>query len=116
MSTVTAEAPAPQAPSGAHVVAPRRSWRQPVVLWVLGLVSLVAFGVGSPGGTRSTFGLSTASQVIQLPPLPLPTRPTAIVLALVGLAIAAVVTLAAVALVRPELLVLAAPFGLLCSL
>ncbi len=92
MSTLTAEAPAPQAPSGSHVVAPRRSWRQPVVLWVLGLLSLVAFGLGSPDGTRSTFGISTASQVLQVPPLPLPTRPTAVVLALLALAVAGVVT------------------------
>jgi simple sugar transport system permease protein len=92
MSTVTAEAPAPQAAAGSHPVAPRRTWRQPVVLWVLGLLALVAFGAGSPGGTRSSFGLSTAGQVIQIPPLPLPTRPTAVLLALVGLGIAAVVT------------------------
>lgn len=92
MSTLTAEAPAPQASSGSRVVAPARSWRQPVVLWGMGLLALVAFGVGSPGGTRSTFGLSAAGQVIQLPALPLPSRPTAIGLALLGLAIAAVVT------------------------
>ncbi|MFC3689343.1 ABC transporter permease [Aquipuribacter hungaricus] len=92
MSATLAQAPAPQAPSGAHLVAPRRSWRQPVVLWVMGLLALAAFGLGSPGGTSSTFGLSAAGQAVQLPDLPLPTRPTALVLALVGLAVAAVVT------------------------
>lgn len=92
MSTLTAQAPAPQARPVPRGVVPARSWRQPVVLWVMGLLSLVAFGVGSPGGTRSTFGLSSAGQVLQLPALPLPSRPTALVLAVLGLVIAGVVT------------------------
>jgi hypothetical protein len=66
------------------VVAPRRSWRQPVVLWVMGLLALLGFGLGSPAGTTSGFGLSTPGQALQLPSSWCPRRPRLLVLSLLG--------------------------------
>ncbi len=110
MSTTTA--PAPLLPARANAVAARRSWRQPVVLWVMGLLALLAFGLGSPAGTTSGFGLSTASQAIQLPVVVLPTRVTALVLSVLGLAVAGWVTYL-VAARRPVRTGLSVLFGVL---
>jgi general nucleoside transport system permease protein len=90
--SATMTAPAAQAPHEQHVVAPRRSWRQPIVMWVMGLIALIGFGLGSPAGTTSGFGLSTPGQQLQLDPVVVPTQATAIVLSLLGLAVAGVVT------------------------
>lgn len=92
MSVDTAARPAqPKAPREAHVVAPRRSWRQPVVLLVLGVLGVVVFGFGSPAGTTSGFGLSTPGQALQLPPVVVPSRATAVVLAVLALSVAGLV-------------------------
>ena len=92
MSTATVAAPQPQAPDRPVAVAPRRSWRQPVVLWLMGLLAVLGFGLGSPAGTTSGFGLSTGQEVLQLPAVVLPTQTTALLLSALGLAVAAVVT------------------------
>lgn len=91
-ATATAPAPRADAPQGPPVVAPRRSWRQPVVLWVMGLLALLGFGLGSPAGTTSGFRLSVESQAIQLPTVVVPTEATALLLSVLGLAVAGVVT------------------------
>ena len=92
MSTTTAPKPQAQAPGRAPVTDRRRSWRQPAVLWVLGLLALLAFGLGAPAGTASRFELSGRNQLVQLPALAVPAQPTALVLSLLGLAVAAWVT------------------------
>ena len=92
MSTTTAPKPQAQAPGRAPVTDRRRSWRQPAVLWVLGLLALLAFGLGAPAGTASRFELSGRNQLIQLPALGVPAQPTALVLSLLGLAVAGWVT------------------------
>jgi len=91
-ATATAPAPQPDLPQVAAVSEPRRSWRQPVLLWVMGLLALLGFGLGSPGGTTSGFGLSTSSQAIQLPSVVVPTQPTALLLSVLGLGVAGLVT------------------------
>lgn len=86
MST-QALAPVQQEPS-AVVVAPR-SWKAPIAFTVLGLVSLVFFGILGESGETSTFGISTPGDAVQIDPVGLPSRPVAIALSLVCLAIAA---------------------------
>lgn len=86
MST-QALAPVQQEPS-AVVVAPR-SWKAPIAFTVLGLVSLVFFGILGPSGETSTFGISTPGDAVQIDPVGLPSQPVAIALSLVCLAIAA---------------------------
>lgn len=86
MST-QALAPVQQEPS-AVVVAPR-SWKAPIAFTVLGLVSLVFFGILGKSGETSTFGISTPGDAVQIDPVGLPSQPVAIALSLVCLAIAA---------------------------
>jgi simple sugar transport system permease protein len=105
-ATTTTEAPAP-APARQEVVRPP-SWKVPITLGVLGLVALVAFGLGSASGSTSTFDLTTRAELVQLAPVALPTRATAIVLSGICLALAA----AAAALVaRRRTIPLAVPIG-----
>jgi simple sugar transport system permease protein len=54
---------------------------------VLGLIALVAFGFGSDAGLDFTFVFSRESDTVQIPDLTLPARATAIVLAIVILAL-----------------------------
>ena len=57
---------------------------------VLGLITLVAFGIGSPSGVDSTLVLSRAEDAVQIPNLVVPARTVNIVLGLVivGLGVA----------------------------
>ncbi|WP_219632993.1 ABC transporter permease [Haloechinothrix aidingensis] len=66
----------------------RRRWRAPVMFTVLGLGALVLFGLLAPGGERSTFGISTAGDIVEIDPLGVPSRQAAILLALLCLAVA----------------------------
>jgi general nucleoside transport system permease protein len=54
---------------------------------VLGLIALVAFGLGSESGLDFTFVFSRGSDAVKIPDLTLPARTTCIVLALVILAL-----------------------------
>src|ERR687897_1004199 len=58
-----------------------------VAAGVLGLIALVAFGFGSDAGLDFTFVFSRESDTVQIPDLTLPARATAIVLAIVILAL-----------------------------
>jgi simple sugar transport system permease protein len=88
MSTTTT----PLVPSAApekRVVAERPpSWRVPITLAVFGIVALVIFGFGSDSGEISTFGITLGSEALDIAPVELPTRASAIVLSVVCLALA----------------------------
>ena len=86
----------------------RRSWNVPVTLGVLGLLALVVFGLGADAGTTSTFGITTRGELVQLPPVALPTQLTALVLSLACLALAGVAAAAVARWRRPPL---AVPMG-----
>ncbi|WP_218566520.1 ABC transporter permease [Vallicoccus soli] len=90
MSTVQApgapEAPQRPAERGGAVVG--RSLRGPVTLLVLGLLAVLAFGLGSDAGATSRFGLSAPDDLVELPELALPTRATATLLAVAGVVLA----------------------------
>jgi ABC-type uncharacterized transport system permease subunit len=68
-----------------------KSWKAPIALGFFALVALFLFGiVGRPG--TSSFRLSTDSDFFQIPVIPAPTRPTALVVSIVLVLIAAYVT------------------------
>jgi simple sugar transport system permease protein len=86
--------PAPSAHGGAdrpdHVAPPPpRSWGAPIALLVFALLALGVFGLLAPAGETSTFGISTASDLVQVDPLALPSKAVGVVLGLLCLALAA---------------------------
>lgn len=85
MSTVTEERPVAQVP----VASSRPALRVPITLTVLGVIALVAFGIGAHSGMSSTFVLSFRTDAVQLSDLVLPTQATCLVLSILCLAIAA---------------------------
>lgn len=105
-TTTTAPAPSP-APPVEEEVRPA-TWKLPITLGVLAALALLVFGLGSAGGATSTFGISTGADLVQIEPVGLPTRATALVLSLLLLALAGV-ALALVARRRP--VPLAVPVG-----
>jgi len=80
----------------AKVEAPRTlrpiSWKTPIALSVLGMVSLVVFGLLGPSGRETTYRFSTRSDLLQIPELTLPSRPTVIVLSVLALLLAGLAT------------------------
>ncbi|SDQ11888.1 ABC transporter permease [Quadrisphaera sp. DSM 44207] len=89
MSTPSTLAPERAATATPGPATARRSWKQPVVLGVLALAALVGFGLLPAGGLRSTFALALGSEAVQLPPVAVPSRAAAVVLALLCAAVAA---------------------------
>ncbi len=96
MSTdVSAPDPTPLVPSDivvrekAPLVLRPISWKAPIGLTVLGLVSLVWFGLLAEGGRTTTFAISTASDFVEIAPIEVPSKATAVVLSLIALALAA---------------------------
>lgn len=79
------------------------TWKTPLIYTVLGAVALLVFGVdigaalqGRAGGATSTFEVSLPADPTQLPAVRVPSRLSAVLLALVCLVIAAVSVLATV--------------------
>jgi simple sugar transport system permease protein len=68
-----------------------KSWKSPIALGIIALVSIVLFGVFGRDGT-SSFRLSSETDFLQLPVLALPTRATGIVLSVVLVLLAAYAT------------------------
>jgi simple sugar transport system permease protein len=87
-TTTTASAPAPASGRREAEAVKPPTWKIPVTLGVLGLLALVVFGLGAEAGQTSTFGISTGADLVQIEPVELPTRATAIVLSVLVLALA----------------------------
>lgn len=89
-ATQTPPAPVPSTPEhlGGAVQAPVR-WRGPMTSVALGLFALVAFGLATPGSYETTFTLATRGDLFQIAPVTVPSRVSAVLLALVTLAVAA---------------------------
>ncbi len=66
------------------------SRKAPIALAVVGLFSLVVFGLLQEGGREITYRFSTGSDLLQIPDLTLPSRPTSIVLSVLALVLAGV--------------------------
>ena len=71
------------------------SWKAPIGYLAVALLALVAFALAAAGGRTTTFTLSTAQDFVQVAPVTVPSRTTALVLCLLALALAVVATAAA---------------------
>jgi len=89
MSVLTAPDPGGLVGDVTPTVQSRISWKAPVAYTVLGVLSLLCFGLFTSGSAESTFVVSTSTDLIQISPITVPSRLSAIVLSLVALALAA---------------------------
>src|SRR5690606_38443148 len=88
MSAITPDA-APAGISAEAAARAARHWGVPIALGVLGLVSFLAFGLGTPSGAHTTFALSRGSDAVAISPFAVPSRATAIVFSVITLLAAA---------------------------
>jgi ABC-type uncharacterized transport system permease subunit len=70
----------------------RIAWRGPVIAVGLALISLVFFGLLTPGADTTRFMLSSTGDFVEIAPFAVPSRATALVLSLLALALAAWIT------------------------
>ncbi|WP_436231934.1 ABC transporter permease [Cellulomonas cellasea] len=91
MSAVTAPSrPAASPAPDAGKPLPPINWKAPIGYGVAALASLVLFGLLPAAGRTTTFTFATSKDFFQIDPLTVPSKSTAIVLSLIGLALAAV--------------------------
>nr|WP_234346641.1 ABC transporter permease [Cellulomonas timonensis] len=69
---------------------PPINWKAPIGYGVTALVALVLFGLLPASGRTTTFTFATSKDFFQIEPLTVPSKSTAIVLSLIGLALAGV--------------------------
>ncbi|MBO9554643.1 ABC transporter permease [Cellulomonas sp.] len=67
----------------------RRSWKAPIAFGVLGLAALVLFGFLGKSGEDTTFVISTDNDWVQIGPVAVPSKATAILLGVLMLLLAA---------------------------
>jgi len=67
----------------------RRSWKAPIAFGVLGLAALVLFGLLGKSGEDTTFVISTDNDWVQIGPVSVPSKATAILLGVLMLLLAA---------------------------
>jgi general nucleoside transport system permease protein len=71
------------------------SYKGPIAYGVVGLISLVVFGLLAPSGADTTFTFASNSDWFQIPPITVPSKLTAILLSIVALGLAGYAFLAA---------------------
>ena len=80
---------APEAQPAAAVEKPL-SWKMPILLGSVGILSFIFFGLMTPGdGATTTFALSRSGDLFTIPPFDVPSQPVAIALTLAATALAA---------------------------
>lgn len=72
----------------AEAARPTVTWKIPAVFGALALLAVLAFGVGGRSGLRSTFGISTGSDFVQIAPVAVPSRLAALLLAVLCVVLA----------------------------
>ncbi|WP_084129389.1 ABC transporter permease [Demequina sp. NBRC 110055] len=87
MSATTVDTATPDAAASGDVLK-TKSWKGPIGLGVVALISLLIFGFGTPSGSDTTFVVATSSDFVHLPTLTLPSKIAAIVLSVIALALA----------------------------
>ena len=83
---MTAVATAPVAPVVSLKTA--KSWAGPITLGVVGILSLLLFGLRTASGVTTSFAFGASTDFVTVPVLEVPSRVTAIVLSLLALGIA----------------------------
>jgi ABC-type uncharacterized transport system permease subunit len=86
VASAAPEAPNPEAPAISLRAA--RSWTLPITLGVIGVISLIVFGLGTDSGLSTTFAFSRPTDFVTIPNLTVPSAPTAIALSVLALALA----------------------------
>ncbi len=92
MSAPTTHRPTPASAGAGPAAAkplPPISWKAPIGYGLVGVLSLVLFGLLPAGGQESTFTISTSKDFVTIDPITVPSKATAILLSLVALALAA---------------------------
>ncbi|WP_066584700.1 ABC transporter permease [Cellulomonas timonensis] len=90
MSAVTAPSRPAASPAPVGKPLPPINWKAPIGYGVTALVALVLFGLLPASGRTTTFTFATSKDFFQIEPLTVPSKSTAIVLSLIGLALAGV--------------------------
>ena len=81
MSATTA---LPQSAKGLEgTVLPPVSWKGTITYAIIGLLTVLGFGLGSPAGSKTTFLLSSGRDTVQFDPIMVPSRAVAITFGLV---------------------------------
>lgn len=89
MTTTTVGAPTPQQPPGeASDLPANKSWRSSIGLGIIGLLSLLIFGLTTTAGSETTFVVATNSDFVTLPSLTLPAKFAAVFLSIIALLLA----------------------------
>lgn len=87
--TATLAGPPPGAGPGAAPQATRtRSWKPAIGLGVVALLSLVIFGLATPGSTRTAFTVAASTDFIQIPSVILPAKLAVVLFSVLALALA----------------------------
>ncbi|WP_062461486.1 ABC transporter permease [Demequina soli] len=76
------------APAASTAPVAAKTWRSTIALAVIAVLSLVIFGLGTGSGSTTTFVVARGTDFVHLPDFTVPSRVAAIVLSLVGLALA----------------------------
>jgi len=80
---------APAATPAHNETLTRRSWKAPIAFGALGLAALVLFGLLGKSGESTTFVISTDNDWVQIGPVSVPSKATAILLGVLMLVLAA---------------------------
>jgi len=91
VSAPTTDRPTPAAAGAGQGQAkplPPMSWKAPIGYGLVGVLSLVLFGLLPDGGRDSTFTVSTSKDFVTIDPITVPSKATAVVLSLVAIALA----------------------------
>ncbi|WP_084100799.1 ABC transporter permease [Demequina sp. NBRC 110051] len=87
MSATTVDTATPDAAASGDVLR-TKSWKGPIGLGAVALISLLVFGIGTPSGADTTFSVATSSDFVHLPTLTIASKLAAIVLSVIALALA----------------------------
>lgn len=87
MTTTLVDSPTPEAPT---VQPPdlKRSWRGPLILAVIAVLSLVIFGLGVSAGDQTSFAIARPTDFFTIPKVIVPSQLAAVLLSVIALALA----------------------------
>ncbi len=87
--TATLDRPATGAGAPDEDVLAQRHWKAPIGYGIIGVLSLLAFGLGSPSGVVTTFHLAKDTDFFEIPDFGVNARSSAVLLSLVAIGLGA---------------------------